>query len=412
VTTFEELRKQFGQLNTKGQRLQHQIMMLTRRLPIARTALEMIAKGDRSPEVLEIAREALNTLNTTGLPEEGSLFSAVPDAQIPPVVVTDLKRYRELVESLAEELDVPADDDHANGSIATHGLQKVVERVCGSGLDAQALWLRNGVLEMLLREGYLAPLQTCMDVPEALLQVFATIPFTHLDANPEPFVERLRQVGVTLSGSAKKQSTTSSDEETRYRRLLRHYRGMSVDKQQLQYEHAVAERKMAIARTALETLANEENAPEVRKLAREALDGFEVSSDQERFMAFFLRDQGAPVHPVDSADLLSVWKLSHEISSSLEGQPVSVSMGTYERACRPGADIQAVWYRTSVLALMAGPMKLLDNWTHDGKLDEDVFRVMADFSVKNMGPGAHQGLPLDVKEFLKQIGKAANPGTS
>jgi hypothetical protein len=57
-------------------------------------------------------------------------------------------------------------------------------------------------------------------------------------------------------------------------------------------------------------------------------------------------------------------------------------------------------------------MKLLDSWMHDGTPNEAVFRVMASFSVKTMGPGVHRGLPLDVEEFLKQIGNAVNPGIS
>jgi hypothetical protein len=42
--------------NGKGLQLQHQTEMLTRRLPIARTAPEKIAKGEWAPEITFLAQ--------------------------------------------------------------------------------------------------------------------------------------------------------------------------------------------------------------------------------------------------------------------------------------------------------------------------------------------------------------------
>jgi hypothetical protein len=50
--------------NFTEQQLHHETEMLTRKLPIARAALEKIAKGQWAPEILKIARDALNTLET------------------------------------------------------------------------------------------------------------------------------------------------------------------------------------------------------------------------------------------------------------------------------------------------------------------------------------------------------------
>jgi hypothetical protein len=69
------------------------------------------------------------------------------------------------------------------------------------------------------------------------------------------------------------------------------YGKMSVGNLQLRYEHSLAERKMAIARSALETIANEETDSGVREIARETLDGFSVLSDGEQFKGFFLGAQ-------------------------------------------------------------------------------------------------------------------------
>jgi hypothetical protein len=64
MKTYADLTEQVRLLNEKGQQLQHQTEMLTRRLPIARTALETIATVDGSPEILQAAGEALGGLKT------------------------------------------------------------------------------------------------------------------------------------------------------------------------------------------------------------------------------------------------------------------------------------------------------------------------------------------------------------
>jgi hypothetical protein len=182
MAMYDDLLEQFRLLNKKAQLIQHQTEMMRRRLPIARTALETVASGDHAPEILRIAREALKELNVSSVPPEKQCLFLLADNPTPPVDVTDLRRYRELLENLASELDVLKDGDkEPKGSIAASGLQKVVEGVCGSGANAQALWLRNGLLEMYLREGYLAPMRSCAALDDAVLQVAAAIPFEGQD---------------------------------------------------------------------------------------------------------------------------------------------------------------------------------------------------------------------------------------
>jgi hypothetical protein len=120
-----------------------------------------------------------------------------------------------------------------------------------------------------------------------------------------------------------------------------------------------------------------------------------------------------PPPAVDPADLLSVWKLSRNVPSSVAGQQTAIDMELYQNVCRPGADVFAVWYRSSLLGLMAGPMRLLGPWMHGGELDEAAFPVMAVFPMKTPGPGVQEALPLDVAALLKEIEKAAGgPGTN
>jgi hypothetical protein len=221
-------------MTSDGQQLQHQTEMLTRRLPIARTALENIAKGQWTPEVLKTAREALNTLDTL------------------------------------------------------------------EGLDA---------LKIL-------------------------------------------------------------------------YRKTSAGNQQLQYEHSLAERKMAIVRTALETIANAENDPGVRELARETLDGFSVLSDGEKFMGFFVGvQQDQPIPEVDPNDLKRFHENTTERSREA-GPGVAIGLGALGLTIS-GTDAGPLCVRNWVLgiALMQG---LLVDWQQGTELDGSVYRVAANIPVNGV----------------------------
>src|SRR5260370_2158096 len=105
------------------------------------------------------------------------------------------------------------------------------------------------------------------------------------------------------------------------------YRKTSGGNQQLQYEHSLEERKMAIARTALETIANGETDPGVCKLAGETLDGSNDLSEGEKVMAFFVGvQQDQPIPEVDPTDL----RRFHEnmIERSREADPgVAIGLG-------------------------------------------------------------------------------------
>jgi hypothetical protein len=221
-------------MKNDGQQLQHETEMLTRRLAIARTAFETISKGQWTPEILNTAREALNTLDTL------------------------------------------------------------------EGLDA---------LKIL-------------------------------------------------------------------------YRKTNAGNQQLQYEHSLAEWKMAIVRTALETIANAENDPGVRELARETLDGFSVLSDGEKFMGFFVGvQQDQPIPEVDPNDL----KRFHEntIERSREAGPgVAIGLGALGLTIS-GTDAGPLCVRNWVLgiALMQG---LLVDWQQGAELDGSVYRVAANIPVNGV----------------------------
>ena len=400
MATYDDLREQFCRLNQKAQRIQHQNEMLMRRLPIARTSLETLAKGDHAPDAQKIAHEALNDLNTSNVkPEELFLFLGA-DTCTPRVDIEDLKRFRGLLDGLAAELDVPADSDQwPKGSIAMYGLQKLVERGYGPDANASALNLRNGWLEMFLREGYLAPLQSCMPLDDAILRAIATIPFNGSQLKPEVFVQRLLEEGINVSGAADKQLASSGNEADRYRRLQHHYRLMNVDAQQCEFESDVMNRQMAVAQGALETIANECNDQRAQNLARETLDGFDDLSEPERFMAFFLSaDQGAATPPVNPIDIKHLLELHEKLNArhrdaATEGCG-AIGASLMASVCSPGADIGAVWLRASLLGIML-KLGVLAEWQRGTELDDTVYRVAATMPLN--------GLQLDPIAFVRRL---------
>jgi hypothetical protein len=218
-------------LTDQGLQLQHQTEMLMRRLPIARTALETIAKGEWAPEVLKTAREALDTLD---------------------------------------------------------------------GLDA--------------------------------LKIF--------------------------------------------------YRKTGTGNQQLQYQHSLAERKMAIGRIALETVANGETDPGVRQLARETLDGLNVLSDGERVTGFFMGvQQDQPIPEVDPADLRRFHENSTERSREA-GPGVAIGLGALGLRISV-TDAGPLCVRNWLLGIML-MQGLLPDWQQGTELDGSVYRVAANIPVNGV----------------------------
>jgi len=95
--------------------------------------------------------------------------------------------------------------------------------------------------------------------------------------------------------------------------------------------------------------------------------------------------------------------------SHTPNQTGSISIGLYQQACRPGADVAAVWYRVSMLHLLVGPIGLLTPWLHDGELPDAVFNLAATFPMNRLSVGkVNQGLPFDVQEFIEQLEQQTN----
>lgn len=118
----------------------------------------------------------------------------------------------------------------------------------------------------------------------------------------------------------------------------------------------------------------------------------------------FFGGSGGDVAAVDAADLKAVRAFMRNSKAGPAAR--GFSSRVYESACSPGANVEAVWYRASMLGLLEMlPGNMLTPWTNDGELDDAVIQVAATFPMKKMEVGVvHEGPPFDLEEFLKQIG--------
>jgi hypothetical protein len=106
--------------------------------------------------------------------------------------------------------------------------------------------------------------------------------------------------------------------------------------------------------------------------------------------------------PIDPADLKNVWKLGREMQEEHPKEHTAIDLRVLETVCSPGANVMAVWYRASMLGLLAELVGLFPpEMPEDAK--NVIFKIFAQFPIKLMGPGVSQGFPLDVQEFMKQV---------
>jgi len=114
-----------------------------------------------------------------------------------------------------------------------------------------------------------------------------------------------------------------------------------------------------------------------------------------------------PIPPVDPEDLRSVWKMQREVLARAPGQHgVIISADFYQRACSPGANVGAVWFRASLLGALK-MLGMLAPWIQEGVIADAVFQVGANFPMKGMAIGTpREGFPFDVQEFLSQVAKS------
>jgi hypothetical protein len=113
---------------------------------------------------------------------------------------------------------------------------------------------------------------------------------------------------------------------------------------------------------------------------------------------------GEPVPAVDPDDVKSVWKLGKDAEA--RGSK-AIGDGLKRQACKPGADTEAVLYRTSLLWMMTQmPPEVLERFMREDQSNDAVFRAAAKVPAEWMGVGiVRNGPPFDVNEFLRLCGE-------
>jgi|SRR5215472_6549814 len=125
-----------------------------------------------------------------------------------------------------------------------------------------------------------------------------------------------------------------------------------------------------------------------------------VLGDGQREPPQFEGKPGEPVPAVDPEDLKIAWQIQTAVHANSPGKNVAVD---FSDLCKPGADVQAVYYRSSLVWFMTqiAPEQLV-RFMQDGQPSDAVFRAAAKVPAEWMGVGIpRQGMPFDVNEFLR-----------
>ena len=117
---------------------------------------------------------------------------------------------------------------------------------------------------------------------------------------------------------------------------------------------------------------------------------------------------GEPVPAVDPEDLKTVWQIGRDAQVHW-GKKVAIGADLVKRACKPGANIEAVMYRSWFVRLTAeiAPEQSA-RFTREGQPDDAVFRAAGKIPATWAGVGiVLKDAPFDVNEFLRLCGEEA-----
>ena len=120
---------------------------------------------------------------------------------------------------------------------------------------------------------------------------------------------------------------------------------------------------------------------------------------------------GEAVPEVDPGDVKTVWQMGRDLQANLPGQRVSIDFGVLKAACKPGANIEAAWFRASVISVIDHvPLPQCAELTKDG-YSEAIFRVAAKIPMEWIGPRPGTRQPFNLAEFLRLCEQQQETGT-
>jgi hypothetical protein len=143
-----------------------------------------------------------------------------------------------------------------------------------------------------------------------------------------------------------------------------------------------------------------ESLEQVRESIHAAIRKF---APEETQAPRFGGEAGESVPEVDPDDLKAIWQIGEELQANHSGVK-AVGVEVMKQACKPGANIEATWYRSSIVWMLTHvAQQQLTPWLRDGKVDDAVFRVMASIPMEWVGSEVKQSLPFNVEEFLRRL---------
>jgi hypothetical protein len=130
------------------------------------------------------------------------------------------------------------------------------------------------------------------------------------------------------------------------------------------------------------------------------------NAEQQRLMDLFGYGRaGERVPEVDPEDLRAVWEIGQETVKDHQGN-VAIGIEIFRHACKPGANIAAVTYRSGQI----GILRLIQPDVMDPLIQdkpEAVFRAAAKIPMEWIGAGVRHGLPFDGDDFVRRVREAA-----
>ena len=115
----------------------------------------------------------------------------------------------------------------------------------------------------------------------------------------------------------------------------------------------------------------------------------------ESFRSFInSAEEGGEIPPVDKDDLRALHEVSVDMAKRRLGKDGVADVSTMARACSPGANLPAVWFRYTRLRSLA-KQGVLAEWQHHMDFDDAVFAVAATIPIS--------GLQLDPDAFVHRL---------
>src|SRR5579864_133942 len=121
----------------------------------------------------------------------------------------------------------------------------------------------------------------------------------------------------------------------------------------------------------LKQIQSMESLEQVREAIHAAIRKF---APEETQAPRFGGEAGESVPEVDPDDLKAIWQIGEDLQANHSGKKMAVGIEVMKQACKPGANIEATWYRSSVIWMLTHvAAQQLAPWLRDGKVAEPVF---------------------------------------